>query len=437
MRTRSSSNLPAESSPNLISSNPKRRNRRHSKQPFIIEESPIDTMADQRTMAELLRASTERYEEAIVAWDRYKDLLHAFPHHGFMELHQLDTFSNGLNPADQDSLNSAAGGNLLERSILKQFQLAPPPASVKVVEEICVTCGGAHLYYQCLIIGGNTFPERRDNVQGYVAAAAVNYNQGNFDYRPPDPGKFLIPCGFSELNCKVLANLGASINLMPLSVWIKLGLPELISTRMTLELANREICTPTRIARDVFIMVGKFTFLADFVIVYYESDLRVPLILGRPFLQTSRAFIDVHGEEMILRDGDERLTLNMRHDTSSYYNQPQKESINMINIYDDSINSLSGSTTYTSPNHLLEDFADELALIKFPSKYDDDLPFDIESDLKEIEYLLNHDPINEMDFILNDLIDQNNLADLNDNLVDTMPEMFTDEHALDYSSPLL
>nr|GEU36854.1 reverse transcriptase domain-containing protein [Tanacetum cinerariifolium] len=133
-----------------------------------------------------------------------------------------------------------------------------------------------------------------------------------------DPGKFLIPCGFSKLKCKALADLGASINLMPLSVWKKLGLPELISTRMTLELANQANCTPARIAKDVFISVGKFTFLVDFVIVDCESDLRVPLILGRPFLRTARALIDVHGEEMILCDGDERLTLNMRHDTSIY-----------------------------------------------------------------------------------------------------------------------
>ncbi|GJY04050.1 reverse transcriptase domain-containing protein [Tanacetum coccineum] len=91
-----------------------------------------------------------------------------------------------------------------------------------------------------------------------------------------DPGKFLIPCGFSELKCKALADLGASINLMPLLVWKKLGLLELISTRMTLELANRTICTPAGIARDVFIPVGKFTFPADFVIVDYESDPRVP-----------------------------------------------------------------------------------------------------------------------------------------------------------------
>nr|GEU33327.1 hypothetical protein [Tanacetum cinerariifolium] len=122
-----------------------------------------------------------------------------------------------------------------------------------------------------------------------------------------DPWKFLIPCGFSELKCKAISDL-----------------------------ANRAICTPAGIARDVFISVEKFTFLTDFVIVDYESDPRVPLILGRPFLRTARALIDVHGEEMILHDGDERLTLNMRHDTSSYSNQPQKESINMINIYDDS-----------------------------------------------------------------------------------------------------
>ncbi|GKF21789.1 reverse transcriptase domain-containing protein [Tanacetum coccineum] len=119
-----------------------------------------------------------------------------------------------------------------------------------------------------------------------------------------DPGKFLISYGFSELKRKALADL-----------------------------ANLAICTPAGIARDVFVSVGKFTFLADFVIVDYESDPRVPLILGRPFLRTAHALIDVHEEEMILCDGDERLFLNMRHDTSSYSNKPKKESINMIDIY--------------------------------------------------------------------------------------------------------
>ncbi|GJX76264.1 reverse transcriptase domain-containing protein [Tanacetum coccineum] len=133
--------------------------------------------------------------------------------------------------------------------------------------------------------------------------------------KPPeklgDPGKFLIPCGFNELKCKALADLGANINLMPLSVWKELGLPKLIPTQMTLELANRNICTPKGIARYVFFPVGKFTFLSDFVIIDYESDPRVSLILGRPFLRTARTLIDVHGEEMILHDDNERLILNM------------------------------------------------------------------------------------------------------------------------------
>nr|GEV06290.1 reverse transcriptase domain-containing protein [Tanacetum cinerariifolium] len=114
MRTRSSSNI-AVVSPNPSTLNSKRRNRRRLKQPFILKESPIDTMANQCTIAEWLRAPTKGYAEAIVAWDRYKDLLRDCPHHGFTKLHQLDTFYNALNPADQDSLNAAVGGNLLER----------------------------------------------------------------------------------------------------------------------------------------------------------------------------------------------------------------------------------------------------------------------------------------------------------------------------------
>nr|GFA80692.1 reverse transcriptase domain-containing protein [Tanacetum cinerariifolium] len=290
-----------------------------------------------------------------------------------------------------------------------------------------------------------------------------------------DPGKFLISCGFSELKYKALANLGANIKLMPLSVRKKLGLPKLISTRMTLELANRAICTPAGIVRDVFVSVGKFTFPVDFVIVDYESDHGVPLILGRPFLQTARALIDVHKEEMILQSIN---MINIFNDSSedfleiffatshqsgnpTFSSHPELTSpkvkddffnpeggnvliekvINLDSTKDlpppHNFNPLSGSTTSSPfPNHLLEEFDDELALITFlPGN--DDLPFDIESDLKEIEYFLNNDPIKEMDSILEDPVDEDNLADLNDNLADTMPEMFTDEHALDYSSPSL
>nr|GEV58732.1 hypothetical protein [Tanacetum cinerariifolium] len=301
-----------------MNSNPKDHNRRRSKQRIensnLEEHShPVVTMADQRTMAKLLHAPTEGYAEAIVVpsilpehfelkhslinmmttdqffglekdnphdhiwaarrwlekepprsihtWedlDRYKDLLRACPHHGFTGLNQLDTFYNALNPTDQDSLNAAAGGNLLERStqdvltiienkskvrnsrskpvvsqvkacdvnsnsseiaklthavnqqtsavttaitaMLQQFQATPSSAPVKAVEEICVTCEGAHPYYQCLAIGGNTFPELRDNIQGYVSAAAVNYNQGNPGYRPLGLANQIRPPGFAQPN---------------------------------------------------------------------------------------------------------------------------------------------------------------------------------------------------------------------------------------------
>nr|GEX32334.1 reverse transcriptase domain-containing protein [Tanacetum cinerariifolium] len=223
----------------------------------------------------------------------------------------------------------------------------------------------------------------------------------------------------SELKYKALTDLGSSINLMPLSVWKKLGLPELISTRMTLELANRAICTPAGIARDVFVSLGKFTFPADFVIVDYESDPRVPLILGKPFLRTAHALIDVHDEEMILHDGDERLTLNMRQTLQpsgnpTFSSHPELTS---PEVNDDIFDLEGGNVLYEKLLDL--DSTKDL----YPP-----LHFDVESDLKEIEFLLHQD----IDSSLKDLIDQTNLVD---NFVDFMPEMFTDEHALDYSSP--
>nr|GEY18442.1 reverse transcriptase domain-containing protein [Tanacetum cinerariifolium] len=110
-----------------------------------------------------------------------------------------------------------------------------------------------------------------------------------------DPGKFLIPCEFPIMDeCLALADLGASINLMPLSVWKELSLLELTPTCMTLELADRLVSKPIGIAKDVKVKVGMFHFPADFVVVNFKPDPRVPLILGRCFLKTDRALIDVH-----------------------------------------------------------------------------------------------------------------------------------------------
>ncbi|GJY40242.1 reverse transcriptase domain-containing protein [Tanacetum coccineum] len=127
-----------------------------------------------------------------------------------------------------------------------------------------------------------------------------------------DPDKFLIPCDFPGMEeCLALADLGASINLMPLSVWKKLSLPELTPTCMTLELANRSITKPIGIAEDVYLKVGKFKFSADFVVVDFDVDPQVPLILGRSFLKTGRALIDVYEGELTLRVGKEAITFNL------------------------------------------------------------------------------------------------------------------------------
>nr|GEU58444.1 reverse transcriptase domain-containing protein [Tanacetum cinerariifolium] len=278
MQTRSSSRLASNPSSNLTPStnpNSKGRNRRCSKQrieDFNLEElsPPIVRMADQRTMAQLLQAPTEGYEDAIIVpaitadnfelkhglltlvqnkqffvhdkedphahvryfnkitstlkflnvtntsiklmlfpfslegatriwlekepppsiftWD---DLLRGCPHHGFSELHQLDTFYNALNSKDQDSLNSAAGDMVKALLLDKKSQ---SPATVKAVEESCVTCDGAHSYRNCPTTDGNVY---RDNIQEFVSqASAVNYNQGNTSYRPPMMSNQIQPPGF-------------------------------------------------------------------------------------------------------------------------------------------------------------------------------------------------------------------------------------------------
>ncbi|GJS25660.1 reverse transcriptase domain-containing protein [Tanacetum coccineum] len=123
-----------------------------------------------------------------------------------------------------------------------------------------------------------------------------------------DPRKFLIPCALQELNrTSALADSRASINLLPHSIYKKLGLEALTPTRIALELANRSITHPIGIAEDVVVRVDDFTFLADFVVVNFEPDRRVPIILGRPFLRTAKALIDLYEETLTLRVGKEEL----------------------------------------------------------------------------------------------------------------------------------
>ncbi|GKB00633.1 reverse transcriptase domain-containing protein [Tanacetum coccineum] len=203
---------------------------------------------------------------------------------------------------------------------------------------------------------------------------------------------------------------------------------------MTLELADRSITHPKGLAEDVFVKVGSFYFPNDFVVVDFEADPRVPLILGRSFLRTGRALIDVYEGELILRNRDERLIFHVDKHPQKHAN----ESIKMINFIDvsceDSFGEVlrlkksnhfsSGSTTplsdsrpslvsFETSNSLLEEFTDELALLDpFPSGNED---VNFEADLREIEWLLNHDPLTYFSPKIT---------------IDPNPERFTDEPAL-------
>nr|GEW19072.1 reverse transcriptase domain-containing protein [Tanacetum cinerariifolium] len=406
-------------------------------------------------MTEMLRAPTEGCAEAIVVppilaeqFELKHSLINMMTSEQFFGL-EKDNPHDHIRCSEIVKLTHAVNQQTSSvttamTAMLKQLQANPPPAQVKAVEEICVTCGGAHPCYQCLAAGGNTFPEFRDNIQGYVSAAAGNYNQGNLGYRPQGVANQKRPLGSGSLPGNIVANPKGEL--------------KAITTRNGLATDGPTVSTPPK-------SVTTEEDESDFVVVDYESDPRVSLILGRPFLRTARALIDVHGEEMILRDEDERLTLNMKHDTASYSNHPHRDSVNLINIFNipsedclevlvsnkqsgnptfslhkeitsrkvthelhdskgcnflseelpdiDSFNDihphfdddpLSGSTTYSS-NSLLEEFTDEVALITYPPDYDDNLTCDIKSDLREIEFLLYQEIESDAANFYDDLFD--------------------------------
>nr|GEX91465.1 reverse transcriptase domain-containing protein [Tanacetum cinerariifolium] len=454
------------------------------------KDPPEVPMADDRTMAELLRAPTEGYEDAI---ERFTDLLRACPHHGFSELHQLDTFYNALNVNDQDSLNSATGGNFLDKMprkclkiieskskvrqtqakaviakvstssstpavsskfaelkdmvralLLEKKNKSSAPASsstlapVKAIEPNCVTCSGTHSYKNCPATSENVYRDsnqdfeeyskpglkyakpvskcakpvgkfdgygvqtlkfqycfifrrdnerRRDQVNEEIEKLHEIFKEMSFKISFTDAlilmpkfastlkalmgnkeklsemartpmnehcsGKFLIPCEFPGMDeCLALADLGASINLMPLSVWEGLSLPELTPTCMTLELADCSVSKSIGIAKDVSVKVGVFHFPSDFVVVDFEPDPRVPLILERCFLKTGRALIDVHKGELTLRIRKESITYNLDQ-TSRYsanYNQMTANKIDVIcEIYSQEVLGFSDVTASGNP----------------------------------------------------------------------------------------
>ncbi|GKE89826.1 reverse transcriptase domain-containing protein [Tanacetum coccineum] len=156
---------------------------------------------------------------------------------------------------------------------------------------------------------------------------------------------------------------------------------------MTLKLANRSVTYPAGIAEDVFVSVGKFTFPANFVVVDYDFDPRVPLILGRPFLRTARALVDVYGEGLILRDGDEKLIFHA--DSTSKY--PHKHGNE--NHFTPSVALPLLDMDIIDP--ILERFTDEPALVySFLPRNDDNDLFDFKSNNEKWKKLLYGNPFN-------------------------------------------
>ncbi|GJY45722.1 reverse transcriptase domain-containing protein, partial [Tanacetum coccineum] len=236
-----------------------------------------------------------------------------------------------------------------------------------------------------------------------------------------DPSKFLISCDFPGMDeCLALADLGASINLMPLSVWKKLSLPVLTPTCMTLELADHLISQPIGIAEDVDVKVGKLQFPVDFVVVDFDADPRVPLILGRSFLKTRRALIHVYEGELTLRVGKEVVTFNLDQTSrySSNYDDMTANRIDVIEMackeysqevldfsdvissgnptpyYDPIVSTSSPTLTpFGDSDFLLEKVDAFLALEDDPtSPKVDDSYYDLEGDILLLEAYLNDDP---------------------------------------------
>nr|GEX51740.1 reverse transcriptase domain-containing protein [Tanacetum cinerariifolium] len=233
--------------------------------------------------------------------------------------------------------------------------------------------------------------------------------------------KFLSPCDFLEkAECLALADLGASINLMPLLVWNKLSLPDLTPTCMTLELINRLISRPVEVVEDVYVKVCTFNFSADFVVVDFDADPRVPLILRRYFLKTERALIDVFEGELTLHVGKEAITFNLDQ-TSRYsanYNDMTAKRIDVIDMaceeysqevlgfsnviasgnptpyYDPIVSTTSPTLTpFGNNDFLLEEVDAFLALEDDPTSSEVDQSYlNSEGDILLLEAFLNDDP---------------------------------------------
>nr|GEW60212.1 reverse transcriptase domain-containing protein [Tanacetum cinerariifolium] len=397
----------------------------------------------------------QRFEETFgEAWERFKEMLRACLHHGFTE---MNTNSRENASKMDDRIDKLADQISTLVEIVSKKVVTP--ATVKAVEESCLTCGGNHAYYNCDATNSNqssdcvatstynqvvpqnhainhmappgfapvqnsqnsgvayegpsiptnpspkkivereteeTMDKEQTNFQGSTAhiqhpvvpilepdvpktlpkpnipyplrlndqklrEKAINqiekffqiFQDLHFDISFAD-ALVLMPKFASTIKsllvnkdklfklAKIPLNENFSVMLLksfpknleiPTNFLYHLSLRELTPTRMTLELADRSITHPKGVTEGVFLKVGKFYFPTDFVVVDFEADPRVPLILGRSFLRTGRALIDVYGEEITLRVNDKVVTFNLNQ-TTRYSSTYDDMLINRIDVID-------------------------------------------------------------------------------------------------------
>ncbi|GKA80367.1 reverse transcriptase domain-containing protein [Tanacetum coccineum] len=378
-------------------------------------------MADQRTMAELLRAPTEGYAEAIVVppipaehFELKHSLINLVTSKQFFSFEKEDPhahiryfnkITSTLKYKDvpeksiklmlfpfsidgpariwldkepsrsiltwDDLIASAVASAVTSAmtAMFKQHQVTPAPVFVKAVEESCVTCGGAHSYRQCLATNGNTFSGYQDNIQGYVSAVAVNYNQGNTRYR--------------SLPSNIVANLRGDLKAITTRSGISYEGPPIPPPFSSLpKVVERE--PEGMVECSVLADLGASINLVD-----YDADPWVPLILGRPFLKTARALIDVYGEEITLRFNDEAITFKYAQEVLGF--SDNSKSGNPTPSLDPILStSFPSLTPFEGGDFILEEIEACLTNDSIPPGIDD-ADFDPEGDLLLLEKLLNDD----------------------------------------------
>lgn len=190
-----------------------------------------------------------------------------------------------------------------------------------------------------------------------------------------DPGAFTIPCTIGKLNFgRALCDLGASINLMPLSMMKKLGCGEPKPTRMILTLVDRSISYPFGVLEDVLFQVNELVFPTDFVILDMTEDEDMPLLLGRPFLATGRSLIDVEMGELMLRFQDEQVVFNIFEALKHRIENPQ---CYRVDVVDEIVEDNSREPQPTQPM--------KRAIVKSIDSCDHDEDLEVKECIKQLE----------------------------------------------------